>query len=143
MSFFVDELSNKEIGNKKFIGKRRAISVIGKIIWNDLTKQLKNKGITLSSSLLLHYNMQGIKNKIQGLDLLLNSCLPNTKIFCLNEHNIGSENKNVLNKIPNYRMVGGYFRDQSRGGSCILVRNDLKCKVRDDLKCFNPLTAAF
>jgi hypothetical protein len=55
----------------------------------------------------------------------------------LNEHNVKDVNNAVLNKIPNYSLIDGYFRTVSKGGSCILVHDSLASKVRSDLKNFN------
>lgn len=61
----------------------------------------------------------------------------NIDIICLNEHNISQEHKYVLNKFTNYKYADGFFRNVSRGGSCILVRNSMKIKNRPDLVFLN------
>lgn len=86
---------------------------------------------------LLHYNIQGIKTKIQEFNILLKHSSPNVKIICLNEHNISCAQSNILNSLDDYTLADGYFRETSRGGSCILIHESLSCTVRSDLKMYN------
>lgn len=84
---------------------------------------------------IMHYNIQGIKDKFEDLHILLNE--KTVKIVCLNEHNIRESNKSLLNKIPDFSLRDGYFRDNSRGGSCILVDKSLSATPRQDIKSLN------
>lgn len=84
----------------------------------------------------MHLNIQGIKEKFEDLNILLNTW-NNINIICLNEHNIKYSNKTILNKLTNYSLREGFFRNVSRGGSCILVHNSLSCKIRSDLAVLN------
>lgn len=87
--------------------------------------------------MLLHYNIQGIKNKFSELEIFLNTSNMDIKIICLNEHNLSSANSVYLNKLDKFKLADGFFREKSRGGSCILVNNDLDFEVRDDLAFMN------
>lgn len=85
----------------------------------------------------MHCNIQGVKDKFNDLDLLTKE-LNQLKIICLNEHNISEINKTILNKLNHFHLADGFFRESSRGGSCILLHNSIQnYLVRQDLKCFN------
>lgn len=61
----------------------------------------------------------------------------NIQVLCLNEHNIKITDVNYLNTISNFRLVDGFFRTTSHGGSCILVKENIQVKNRPDLGFLN------
>ncbi|XP_054263804.1 uncharacterized protein LOC128987119 isoform X1 [Macrosteles quadrilineatus] len=88
----------------------------------------------------MHLNIQGVKNKIDDLNLILEKISKNTQIICLNEHWLTEENICMLNKVKGYYMVDYYIRKSAkRGGTAILLKegSGINCKVRDDLKVLN------
>lgn len=87
--------------------------------------------------MLLHCNIQGITQKFNELEIFLNNSKMNIKIICLNEHNLNVTNSVFLNKLENFKLADGFFRIKSRGGSCILVQNNLDFIVRKDLAFLN------
>lgn len=85
----------------------------------------------------MHLNIQGVKNKLLDLQLYLTNHINNIGVICLNEHWLKKENIDFVNKLPNYKLADFYCRNDfnSRGGSCILVHNNMPYfKPRKDLK---------
>lgn len=49
-------------------------------------------------------------------------------IVCITEHNMVSDDVNLL-QIPNFELAAYYARENRHGGTCILVRNQLRYKL--------------
>lgn len=84
----------------------------------------------------MHLNIQGgFLTKKLDLEIILQDY--NIAVVCLNKHWLKYDNVNILNSIPNYNLASFYLRLEGHGGSCILLKNDLKYIVRDDLCAFS------
>lgn len=88
----------------------------------------------------MHINVQGIKGKIDELNIILNK-INNISFLCINEHNLRIQNSFLLNKLENFYVADIYTRqnESSSGGSAILLKSNknFKFKVREDLKFLN------
>lgn len=56
----------------------------------------------------------------------------NVDILCFCEHNMIMSDINLLN-IPNFSLATYYARKNRYGGTCIMVRNDVKFKPIDNI----------
>nr|CAI5834463.1 unnamed protein product [Callosobruchus analis] len=86
--------------------------------------------LSVNSIKIFHLNIQGIRDKIDSLNMFLNS--NNVDIICLSEHWI--QQKNVLTQmnIYGYRLVSAYCRPtRIHGGVCMFVKKNIFCKVID------------
>lgn len=81
----------------------------------------------------MHLNIQGgVLHKLHDLELLLENS--SISILCINEHWLKNDQIGVLNSLPNYNLCSYYCRDEDKhGGSCIIMKNNLKFKVREDI----------
>lgn len=50
----------------------------------------------------MHLNIQGIKDKFDDLNLILEEVSHNTSIICLNEHWLNKENVLLLNRVKGF-----------------------------------------
>lgn len=86
---------------------------------------------------LMHYNIQGLRtfSKFEEFKQILNSCKLDLKIICLNEHWLKESELCLLqDNFADFKLANSYCREKSlRGGSCILIRNDIHYKLRNDL----------
>lgn len=88
--------------------------------------------------MILNLNIRGFKNKIYDLELALT--LKNIKpaIISLSEHWLNNNNKIALDTLQGYKMGSVYTRNRKNGGGvCILVRNDIQFKLREDINTFS------
>lgn len=89
---------------------------------------------------ILHFNIQGFLNCRESFQLFLDNRAHEIDIISLNEHWLPSENIALLHCLDNFKTADFFARPtQSRGGSCILIRNNINCKVREDLKQYNEI----
>jgi hypothetical protein len=97
-----------------------------------------NNSNSSGSFWFLHLNIQGFSNNNTDLSVLLENCNKNVKVISLNEHWLNETNVNILNTFGCYK-VGDYFCrvNKIRGGSAILLSQEIKFKVREDLKYLN------
>lgn len=87
--------------------------------------------------ILVHWNIQGYLNNLNELQLLLEE-VKNVAVISLNEHWIERGDTQILNKLKNFVLADSFSReDQCRGGSCLLIKENIKFKVRNDLKFLN------
>ncbi|VEN37982.1 unnamed protein product [Callosobruchus maculatus] len=96
------------------------------IMKNDVCKEQ----LIVNSIKLFHLNIQGIRDKIDSLNMFLNC--NKFDIICLSEHWI--KQKTVLNQmnIYGYRLVSAYCRPSKiHGGVCVFVKKNITCKVID------------
>lgn len=83
---------------------------------------------------LLHYNIQGIRNKLPELEIYLTSNNLKPDIILISEHWLRQDNINLLRTFPNYKLSGYFAREQEdRGGSSILLRKNLNFTIREDI----------
>lgn len=88
---------------------------------------------------VLHQNISGLLNKSELLGVSLDELYNLNKqvdILCITEHNMISGDENVLN-VENFKLAASYFRNERRGGACILVRNHLQYKVLINVQDFS------
>lgn len=80
--------------------------------------------------MFLHYNVQGVFNKVEELEIFLSNFKAKNKVLMLTEHWLGGENREYLNNLG-LEIVTGFFRETGeRGGSCILVEKNLRNNVK-------------
>lgn len=82
---------------------------------------------------ILHQNISGLIGKSDVFLVCLNDLEENGRrvdILCFTEHNMTSNDTSFL-KLPNYKLATYYARNNRKGGSCILVGNNLQYKIVD------------
>lgn len=116
---FADDSTNRNRGNTNFCS---------------LCSRLE---FDTSQDWLMHLNIQGgFLSKRNDLVIFLENS--NTSIICLNEHWLKTDSIKVLNSIPNFNLANYYCRKEGKhGGSCILVKNNLEYKIRNDFDVLN------
>lgn len=79
---------------------------------------------------IFHQNIQGLLTKLPLLELCVDEFREGGKelhVLCFSE--IFVEKGTELNIIlRGFKLVSSYCRSKSRGGTCILIRNNLKSK---------------
>ena len=79
-------------------------------------------------ALLLHHNIQGINNKLLGLNVLLQSELADVDVLCLSEHWLREEYIKLIS-TDKFKLANNFSRSKSdHGGSCIYVKYDVQTK---------------
>jgi hypothetical protein len=77
---------------------------------------------------ILHYNVQGINNKLLELNILLQSELVDVDVLCLREHWLREENIKLIS-IDKFKLAGNFSRSKSdHGGSYIYVKHCMQTK---------------
>jgi hypothetical protein len=86
---------------------------------------------------LMHLNIQGgIVNKIHDLYIFLLSF--NVDVLCLNEHWLLETQLCNFSILNNYKLGAFYCRNESsRGGTCILIKDNYDFKERIDFYLYN------
>uniref|UniRef100_A0A1B6LLD0 Reverse transcriptase domain-containing protein n=1 Tax=Graphocephala atropunctata TaxID=36148 RepID=A0A1B6LLD0_9HEMI len=106
---------------------------------NTLNETLRSSVFyNMDLTFLMHLNIQrGISSKINDLQVILEKT--NITIVCINEHWLHEDDIPVLNSIKGYKLAVSYCREEglSRGGSCIMLKNDIECLERKDLCSLN------
>lgn len=75
---------------------------------------------------VIHFNIQGLANKINHIQLMLNNT--NVDLICFSEHWLTYEEIKLVN-LQNYRLVNSYCRRENRrGGVCIFAKQTLNIK---------------
>ena len=103
-------------------------------------QSMLNLGLSKKGFKMGHLNIQGIQNKIDQLDLLLNSSKNDIDILGLSESKLNSSHMNSFFKINNYqtfrkdRLIST-DRPQHGGGLIVYVKDGIKCERRTDLEC--------
>lgn len=89
---------------------------------------------------IFHFNIQGFLNCLDSFQLFLDSRDHEIDVISINEHWLLSENITLLQSLDNFKTADFFARPaQSRGGSCLLVKNNINYKIREDLKQFNEI----
>lgn len=105
-----------------------------------LEKCLANIAESINAEFLLHLNIQGAREKLHELNLILEN-FNNVAFMCLNEHKLKNDNVSILNSLNKFYVADYYTReiDSSSGGSVILLNSEknLNFKIRHDLKFLN------
>lgn len=87
--------------------------------------------------MILNINIQGLLNKKYDLELALETNKLRPAIITLCEHWLKESNHYIAETICNYRLVSINFRNKKqRGGTCILIRKDIKATACSDLAEF-------
>ena len=99
-----------------------------------------NLGLSRKGFKMGHLNIQGIQNKIDQIDLLLNSSQNNIHILGLSETKLNSNHMNSIFEVKNYQMfrkdrVISEDRPEHGGGLIVYVKDGINCKRRYDLEC--------
>lgn len=69
----------------------------------------------LKNTVIVHQNIDGLKNKIERLTHFLQGQNPSPHIVILTEHGLKSENLENI-RIPEYKLIGSFCRTQHRKG---------------------------
>lgn len=86
----------------------------------------------------MHINIQGgLSFKVNDLQLILGDS--NIDVVCINEHWLQLDEIFILNTIPGYKLAASFCREfgLKGGGTCILLKDHLDYKEREDLCMFN------
>lgn len=87
-----------------------------------------------SSVTILHYNIQGCKNKLLELEIYIQNSKLYPDILLLTEHWLREDNIDLLRTLPGYKLAAHYGRESmDRGGSGILIRDHIECVNRLDI----------
>ena len=95
---------------------------------------LKKKGFKMG-----HLNVQGIQNKIEQVDLLLNSSENDIQLFGLSESKLNANHTSDVFKIRNYQLfrkdrIVSADRPEQGGGSIVYVKDEIKfLSLREDM----------
>jgi hypothetical protein len=88
----------------------------------------KRQVLTSNELLIIHHNVQSLRNKLLELIVLLNTEFIDLDILCFSEHWLNDEEIRTLN-IEHYKLVDNFSRiSRSGGGSCIWIRKDLQVR---------------
>ena len=103
-------------------------------------QSMLNLGLSRKGFKMGHLNIQGIQNKIDQIDLLLNSSQNNIHILGLSETKLNSNHMNSIFEVKNYQMfrkdrVISEDRPEHGGGLIVYVKDGINCKRRYDLEC--------
>lgn len=84
---------------------------------------------------VLHQNINGLLNKSDMLSICIHELATqnvSVDVICITEHNM-TEGDDAYLKISNYRLVSCFMRDSRHGGSGILLKNNIKFKVLNNI----------
>ena len=103
-------------------------------------QSMLNLGLSRKGFKMGHLNIQGIQNKIDQIDLLVNSSQNNIHILGLSETKLNSNHMNSIFEVKNYQMfrkdrVISVDRPEHGGGLIVYVKDGINCKRRYDLEC--------
>ena len=103
-------------------------------------QSMLNLGLSKKGFKMGHLNIQGIQNKNDQIDLLLNSSQNNIHILGLSETKLNCHHMNSIFEVKNYQMfrkdrVISEDRPEQGGGLIVYVKDGINCKRRYDLEC--------
>lgn len=103
-------------------------------------QSMLNLGLSKKGFKMGHLNIQGIQNKIDQINLLLNSSQNDIHILGLSESKLRNDHMNSLFEIRNYQIfrkdrVISTDRPEHGGGLIVYVKDGIKCERRYDLEC--------
>ena len=103
-------------------------------------QSMLNLGLHKKGFKMGHLNVQGIQNKIDQIDLLLNSSQNNIQVLGLSESKLNSFHMNHIFEVKNYQMFRkdrtiSEERPEQGGGLLVYVKEGINCKRRCDLEC--------
>ncbi|KAM3964979.1 uncharacterized protein ACR2FA_000866 [Aphomia sociella] len=85
---------------------------------------------------ILHQNINGLLAKSDVLSVHIEGLMSDGKqldVICITEHNMKKSDLDLL-KIPNYTLASSFTRNTRHGGSCILLRNNHKFKIINEIE---------
>lgn len=102
---------------------------------NMLNLGLSKKGLKMG-----HLNIQGLQNKIEQIDLLLNSSENDIHLLGISETKLNEQHSNHYFELNNYQLfrrdrIVSPDRPQQGGGILVYVKEEIKCERRLDLEC--------
>jgi len=81
--------------------------------------------------IIYHQNIRSLNKKQDEISIMLQECKNRPHLICLSEHHMRKEEMLDLT-LPGYKLASCFCQEQyTKGGVCILVRNDLNCKAID------------
>lgn len=96
---------------------------------------LKNKNKS-NNLIILHQNIAGAISKSEEIILSISDLIYEIDVICLCETLIKKGTEQLL-KLPGYKLISFYSRNEKRGGTCILVKKHIECKKLDLLRDFS------
>ena len=99
-----------------------------------------NLGIKKKVFKMGHLNIQGIQNKVEQIDLMINSSENDIHLLGINESKLYSNHHNNFIGIKkNYHFfrkerILSEDRPEQGGGIIVYVKDDIKCVQRSDLE---------
>ena len=78
--------------------------------------------------IIYHQNIRSLNKKQAEISIMLQECKNRPHLICLSEHHTRKEEMLDLT-LPGYKLASCFCREQYTRGVCILVRNDLHCKL--------------
>ena len=86
-----------------------------------------------------HLNVQGIQNKIEQIDLLLNSSGDDIHLFGLSESKLNDSHTSNFFNVKNFQLFRkdrdiSAVRPEQGGGIIVYVKDGIKCERRFDLE---------
>ena len=105
-------------------------------------QSMLNLGLGKKGFKMGHLNVQGIQNKIEQIDLLLNSSGNDIHLFGLSESKLNDSHTSNFFNIKNFQLfrkdrVISAVRPEQGGGIIVYVKDGIKCERRLDLECEN------
>ena len=90
-----------------------------------------NKRKEANNLIIFHQNIRSLNKKQDELNIMLQECQDRPHFICLSEHHMKKEEMLDLT-LPDYKLASCFCREKyTKGGVCILVRNDIKCQAID------------
>ena len=105
-------------------------------------QSMLNLGLGKKGFKMGHLNVQGIQNKIEQIDLLLNSSGNDIHLFGLSESKLNDSHTSNFFNIKNFQLfrkdrVISAVRPEQGGGIIVYVKDGIKYERRLDLECEN------
>lgn len=77
---------------------------------------------------IFHQNIAGLCNKIDVLELTLDTLNREVDVLCFCETNV-KKGMEANIKLHNYKLASSFSRNKNKGGTCILVKSTLEIKT--------------
>lgn len=105
-------------------------------------QSMMNLGLRKKGFKMCHLNIQGIQNKIEQIDILLNNSVNDIHILGLSESKLNTNHSSTFFTIQNYQLfrkdrITTPDRPEQGGGIIIYVKDAIRCERRCDLESEN------